>query len=66
MRSSTRTIRTVPVPATTPRSALVRALSCCYGALSGRNRRLALISKRSRQRFDQLDFDQQVREVGEW
>jgi len=58
-------IRTSPfaTPLAKPRHALVRTIKRCFGSLSGRTQRLARLS---RERFDRLDPDQQLREVGEW
>lgn len=50
-------------PVVQPRRTMVLAVKRCFSALSGRSQRLA---QRSRERFEQLDPDQQVREVGEW
>jgi len=41
----------------------MRAFKRYVSSLSGRTRRLARLS---RERFDRLDPDQQLREVGEW
>lgn len=58
-------IRTRPrtTPLVKPRSALVRTIKRCFGSISGNPQRLARLS---RERFDRLDPDQQLREVGEW
>lgn len=58
-------IRTRPLttPFVKPRSAWVLAFRRCLDSLSGRTQRLARLS---RERFERLDPDQQLREVGEW
>lgn len=46
-----------------PRSALVQAVTRSFGAMTGQRQREA---ERARERFEKLDFDQRVREIGEW
>ncbi|MDR6885537.1 MULTISPECIES: short-chain dehydrogenase [Variovorax] len=46
-----------------PRNTLVQAVTRSFGAMSGQRQREA---ERARERFEKLDFDQRVREIGEW
>ncbi|MEJ1171371.1 short-chain dehydrogenase [Variovorax sp. CCNWLW235] len=46
-----------------PRSALVQAVTRSFGAMTGQRQREV---ERARERFEKLDFDQRVREIGEW
>ncbi|WP_298705659.1 hypothetical protein [uncultured Variovorax sp.] len=58
-RPSTR----LAVPSSKPRNAIVLAFINGIGTLSGKRQRDI---ERARSRFDELDFDQRVREIGEW
>jgi len=51
------------VPASKPRNRVVQTVVHGFGTLTGQRHRAAA---RARERFEQLDFDQRVREIGEW
>ncbi|MGO4392335.1 short-chain dehydrogenase [Variovorax sp. M-6] len=51
------------VPASKPRNPVVQAVVHGFGTMTGQRHRDAV---RARERFERLDFDQRVREVGEW
>jgi len=51
------------VPASKPRNLVVQAVIHGFGTMTGQRHRDA---ERARERFEKLDFDQRVREIGEW
>lgn len=66
MRNTTshrRPAKRMAMPASRPRSRVVQAFIERLGTITGRRRRDA---ERARQRFEGLEFDQRVRELGEW
>lgn len=63
MNSRIRSIRAGRTPKPTARRTIAEALSRKLGKLVGTDRRQAL---QARERLDQLDPDQRLREVGEW
>jgi len=63
MNSRIRSLRAGRPPKPTARRSIAEALSRKLGKLVGADRRQAL---RARERFDQLEPDQRLREVGEW
>lgn len=63
MNSRIRSIRAGRTPKPVVRRSIAEALSRKLGTLVGTDRRQAL---RSRERLDQLEPDQRLREVGEW
>ena len=63
MNSRIRPIRAGRTPQPTARRSIAEALSRKLGKLVGTDRRQAL---RARERFDRLEPDQRLREVGEW
>jgi hypothetical protein len=66
MRLTTRQRRPanrMAAPAPKPRNPVVQAVIHGFGTMTGKRHRDA---RRARRRFEQLDFDQRVREIGEW
>ncbi|HET7837537.1 hypothetical protein QTI17_16730 [Variovorax sp. J31P179] len=63
MNSRIRSIRAGRTPKPAARRSIAEALSRKLGTLVGTDRRRAL---RARERFEQLEPDQRLREVGEW
>ena len=55
--------RTAVLASTKPRNPVLQAVIHGLGTMTGQRRRAA---ERARERFEQLDFDQRVREIGEW
>lgn len=51
------------VPASKPRNRVVQAVVHGFGTMTGQRHRDA---QRARERFEKLDVDQRVREIGEW
>jgi hypothetical protein len=51
------------VPISKPRNRVVQAVVHGLGTMTGQRHRDA---ERARERFEKLDFDQRVREIGEW
>ena len=51
------------MPASKPRNPVVQAVVHGFGTMTGQRHRDA---ERARERFEKLDFDQRVREIGEW
>jgi hypothetical protein len=49
--------------ASRPRHRVAQAIARSLGAMTGKRRRDA---ERARERFERLDVDQRVREMGEW
>ena len=63
MNSRIRSIRVGRTPKPTTRRSIAEAVSRKLGTLLGTDRRRAL---RARERFEQLEPDQRLREDGEW
>jgi len=63
MNSRIRSIRAGRAPRPPARRSIAEALSRKLGTLVGTDQRRAL---RARERLDQLEPDQRLREVGEW
>jgi hypothetical protein len=55
--------RRIAVPVSKPRNPVVQAVVNGFGTMTGKRHRDA---ERARERFERLDFDQRVREIGEW
>jgi hypothetical protein len=53
----------IAVPASKPRNPIVQAVVHGFGTMTGQRHREA---ERARSRLENLDFDQRVREIGEW
>lgn len=63
MNSRIRSLRAGRTPKPTARRSIAEALSRKLGKLVGTDRRQA---QKARERFDQMEPDQRLREVGEW
>lgn len=62
------TVRIAP-PGSKPRNPVVQAVLNAFGTINGTSheeRRLAQQSESEHVRFELLDYDQQIRQVGEW
>ena len=68
LRDNDRPARPIPLAATKPRNPVIQAAIKGFGTLNGHRhqdkRRAQTVI--DRERFERLDFDQQIREVGEW
>ncbi len=63
MRRRDTPIRTIVVQPAKPRNPVVLAVVKGLGTLAGRRH---AANRRARERFERMDLDQRVREIGEW